>query len=100
TRSRTCRRSYWPQPSSAAEDAGGAHGQGQEQKAERDGGRPGGPIESRGDAFDDADQNGAGKHAGGGGHAAEDTDRKTPADIIAADRRLDRLNDDQESASQ
>src|SRR6202047_5492835 len=85
----------YPSSSSAPEDAGGADGEGQEEKAERDGRRPGGTVEGRGDAFGDADQDGAGEHAGKAGHAAEHADRKDAPDVIAADRRLDRLNDDE-----
>src|SRR6266446_1919149 len=77
-------------PSSATEDAGGAHGEGQQKKAEGDGGRPGGAVEGRGDAFDDADQHCAGEHAGKAVHPAEHANRKNPPDIVAADRRLDR----------
>src|SRR5215469_4006653 len=61
--------------SSAAEDAGGTPGEGQEQEAERHRGCPGGAVEGRGDAFDDADQNGAGEHAGEAGHPAEHANR-------------------------
>src|SRR6516164_7681880 len=83
---------------SAPEDAGGANGEGQQQKPKRYRRRPGRSVEGRGDAFDDADQHGAGEHAGEARHAAEHADRKDPPDVIAADRRLDRLDDDQQSA--
>src|SRR5467141_4378745 len=84
--------------SSASEDAGGAHGEGQQKEAEGNGGGPGGAVEGRGDAFDDADQHGTGEHPGKARHPAEHADREDPPDIVAADRGLDRLDDDQESA--
>jgi hypothetical protein len=85
---------------SSVPTAGRPHRQREQQKSERHGRRPGRPVECRGQAFDDADQHGGDHGSRQAAHAAEHADREYAADIFAADRRLDRLDDDEKRAGE
>src|ERR1700758_789739 len=87
-----------PSRSSSAlttEDTTGPHCEGDEQHAERDRRRPGRAEEGRRDVLDNAQRHRRNHHAGEAAEAAQHADREDAADIFAADRRLDRLDDDQ-----
>src|SRR5690349_20483345 len=79
----------------ATKDATGPHREGNQEDAERHRRRPGRAEESSRQVLDDAERHRRDYHAGEAAQAAEHADREHPADIFAADRRLDRLDDDQ-----
>src|SRR5258708_38547822 len=79
----------------AAKDAIGPHRQGHEQHAERNRRRPGRTEASRGQALDDAEGHRRDHHAGKAAEPAQHADREDAADIFTADRRFDRLDEDQ-----
>src|SRR5262249_23870921 len=85
-------------PHLAPEDTAGAKGEGEQQEAEGDGGRPGGTVEGGGQALDDAQQHGGDERPRKAPHAAQHADREDAADIVAAHGGLHRLDDDEERA--
>src|ERR1700758_1476859 len=92
-----------PSRSSAAlttEDTTGPHREGNEQHAERNCRRPGRAEERRRHVLDDAERHGGDHHAGKAAEPAQHADRENAADIFAADRRLDRLDDDHGRAAE
>src|SRR5689334_8627899 len=84
----------------AAKDATGPHRERDQEKAEGHRGRPGRTEEGRGQALDDAQRDGRDHHTGEAAEAAQHADREDAADIFAADRGLDRLDNDQDGAAQ
>src|SRR3954447_5176775 len=86
-----------PFTSSATEDAGGAHRQRDQQEAERHSRCPGRAVERCRKALDDSQGHRRHECSSKATHASKDTDRKYSADVVSADRGLDRLNDDQNS---
>src|SRR5260370_12422965 len=79
----------------STKDATGPHRQGYEQHAERHRRRPRGTEEGGGQAFDDAKRDRRDHHAGETAEPAQHADGEDAADILPADRGLDRLDDHQ-----
>src|SRR5580698_4214754 len=108
TATSTAMKAGWPRPrmpsrsssSLATKDATGPHCEGDEQHAERDRGCPGRTEERRRDVLDDAERDGSDHHAGKAAEPAQHADREDSADIFAADRGLDRLDDDHGGAAE
>ncbi len=75
-----------------------SEGQRGQEKTERHRRCPGRSVKRGGDAFDDAEQEGGDQRAGHATESAKHADGEDAADIFAADRRLDRLDDDEQRA--
>src|SRR4051812_42887495 len=97
----TRRKAALPRPAGASrpaslatKDATGSHREGHEQYAEGHRRRPRRAEEGRGQVLDDAEGHRGDHHAGEAAEPAQHADGEHAADIFAADRRLDRLDDD------
>src|SRR5258705_2388502 len=82
----------------SSEQTGWSECKNQEQYAERDRRRPGWSVEGRGEALDDAEHHRCDQRAGNAAESAEHANGEDASDIFAPDRRLDRLNDDEQRA--
>src|SRR5712691_9586275 len=84
--------------SSSSEQARGTEGECGEQEAEGDGRRPRRAEKGGGERLGDAEHEGAEQRPPDRSHAAQHAHGEREADVLASDRRLDRLDDDQERA--
>src|SRR5262249_4786065 len=82
----------------ASEQAARPDRQREQQESERHRRRPRWPVESRGEALDDAEQQRPDQRAGQAAETAKHADREHAADIVGGDRGLDRLDHDQQRA--
>src|SRR6266540_5270979 len=91
-------RKVWPFTASPSEQARRAHREGEQQHPERHRDAPGRPVEGRGQALRDAEDERGHERSPDRSHAAEDGDREDAADVLAVHRWLDGADHDQEGA--